>query len=103
MILKKENWINSRNTDNRMMMLENLYVPSLNGICNINKKSLVLRGKEDIMCSEEQVSSYMKVADTCKVEVIENCKHWIRIDKPTEYADKIISFYYDSKSCVKEK
>lgn len=63
-----------------------------NKISEINSKTMVINGKEDILFSPEESKKFLQMIKEAKFSIIENAAHSIFIENPKGFTDCILKF-----------
>ncbi len=75
--------------------LDNSIVPLLS---TLRQPCLLVKGKYDLVCTDEQVLAFLQHVDHGDVEVFTESGHFPRIDEPERYAEVVRWFVYEKTS-----
>lgn len=91
----KRLWQKSTNTRMKLLKDWRVYNDVFCELSNINKPSLLLKGKYDPITCEVQIEEFTKRACDKRVVVFDFSGHYIRIEEPDKYCEVITNYVYN--------
>lgn len=88
-----------KSTKTRMKLLKDwrVYNDVFTELSNINKPSLLIKGRYDPITCEVQTEEFKNRAKDNEIAVFDFSGHYVRIEEPDKYCEEITSFIYKKK------
>lgn len=90
--LTEEQWGRSRTHGGRLQEEGKFFESLLPLLAQVRQPSLLLSGKYDPICCEEQTRVFRDVTPNGKIVIFENSGHFPRIEEPDQYTDEVLKF-----------
>jgi proline iminopeptidase len=97
----KNLWDKSTKTRVKLLKDWRVYNDVFTELSNINKPSLLIRGKYDPITCEVQIAEFMNRVSDKEVITFDFCSHWVRIEEPDKYCEVITSYIYKKMNRVR--
>jgi proline iminopeptidase len=91
----KNLWSKSTNTRIKLLNDWQVYNDVFTELSNVNKPSLLIKGKYDPITCEVQTSEFVKRVQDKQVVTFDFSGHYIRIEEPDKYCEVITSYIYN--------
>lgn len=93
-------WNKSMNTRNKLLKDWRVYSDVFIQLSNINKPSLLIKGKYDPITCEIQTAEFIKLVEDREVITFDFSSHWVRIEEPEKYCEVVTSYVYKNQRNV---
>ncbi|MCC5910104.1 MAG: alpha/beta hydrolase [Clostridiaceae bacterium] len=90
----KNLWNKSMNTRIKLLKDWRVYKDVFAELSNVNKPSLLIRGKYDPITCEVQTAEFLKRVVDKEMITFDFSSHWVRIEEPDKYCEAITSYIY---------
>jgi len=90
----KNLWNKSTNTRIKLLHDWRVYNDVFTELSNVNKPSLLIRGKYDPITCDVQTAEFLNLVSDKEVIVFDFSSHWVRIEEPDKYCEVITSYIH---------
>lgn len=91
-----ELWLKSTNTRIKLLKDWRVYKDVFSELSNIDKPSLLIKGKYDPITCEVQTREFIKRTKYKKIAVFDFSGHYVRIEEPDKYCELVTNFIYEN-------
>lgn len=91
----KNLWRKSTNTRMKLLKDWRIYSDVFTELSNVNKPSLLIKGKYDPITCEVQIAEFMKRVKEKQVVIFNFSGHYVRIEEPDKYCEVITNYVYN--------
>lgn len=91
----KNLWHKSTNTRMKLLKDWRVYSDVFTELSNVNKPSLLIKGKYDPITCEVQIAEFMKRVQDKQVVIFNFSGHYVRIEEPDKYCEVITNYVYN--------
>jgi proline iminopeptidase len=88
-------WRKSTNTRMKLLKDWRVYTDVFNELSNVDKPSLLIKGKYDPITCEIQTEEFMNRVQDNEVVIFNFSSHYVRIEEPDKYCEVIRSYIYN--------